>query len=85
MGLLGAESAAISNWELINFFFPRSNSEKEVVWLTGMYIAKAWEDLFIRSGEKLKAEQFFGFLRFKYRAAQLGARLPLNVIPGLFE
>ena len=85
VGLLGAESAAISNWELINLFFPRSNSEKEVVWITGMYIAKAWEDLFIRSGEKLKAEQFFGFLRFKYRAAQLGARLPLNVIPGLFE
>ena len=69
MGLLRAESAAISNWELINFFFPRSNSEKEVIWLTGMHIAKVWEDLFIRSGERLL--RLSSFLDFYVSSTEL--------------
>ena len=81
--LLGLNSALVSNWELINFLFPGSSSDKEAVWLIGTYIAGAWEETFVRGRAWLRAEQFFGFLRFKYKSDQLGARVSLGFIPGL--
>ena len=48
-----------------------------------IYVARVWEDTFVRGRAWLRAEQFFGFLRFKYRSDQLGARMPLATIPGL--
>ena len=80
--MLGS-SAQCSNWELLNLFLPSSNSDKESVWLVGTYVAKVWEETFVRGRSWLRAEQFFGFLRFKYRSDQLGARMPLAIIPGL--
>ena len=82
LDMLGG-SYNISNWELINLFLPNVSFEKEIVWLVGCYLAGVWSGIFFRSDGSLKAEQFFGFLKFKYKAAQLGSRMPLNVIPGI--
>ena len=82
--MLGVSSAHASNWKLINLHLPKSGSEKESVWLIGTYVARTWEEAFVRGRAWLRAEQFFGFLRFKYKSDQLGSRMPLNVIPGLF-
>ena len=84
LGLLGSNSQ-ISNWELINLFIPSTRFEKEVVWLVGTYVAEVWLSIFSRGSTCLKSDQFFGFLTFKYKAAQLGSRMPLNVIPGISE
>ena len=83
--LLGGNSASVSNWELINLFLPASNRKKDVVWLLGSYVAKVWEEVYVRGKTRVRWEVFFGFLKFKYRAAQLGARLPLGVISGLLD
>ena len=82
LGMMGLGSK-ISNWELINLFLPNTRFEKEIVWLVGTYVAGVWSELFHRGNAWLKAEQFFGFLKFKYKAAQLGSRLPLEMIPGI--
>ena len=84
MGMLEIGYVHLSNWELLNLLSPNSKSDKETVWLIGTYVARTWEDIFVRGKAWLRAEQFFGFLRFKYRADQLGSRLPLGFISGLF-
>ena len=84
VGMLGAGGAQVSNWEMINLVLPTSTFEKEIVWLVGSYVARVWEEIFVRGGAMVKAEQFFGFLRFKYRVDQQGSRTPLSFIPGLF-
>ena len=76
-------SLQISNWELINLYSPSTRFEKEVVWLVKTYVAGVWSEIFIRNGAFLKGDQFFGFLKFKYKAAQLGSRMPLSAIPGI--
>ena len=85
VGMLGDNSGQCSDWELLNLFHPSSNSEKESIWLIGTYVARVWEETFVRGGTMVKGEQFFGFLRFKYKTAQLGARLSLCTIPGMFD
>ena len=84
MDMLGISSVNASNWELINLHLPSSGWEKETVWLIGTYVAKAWEETFVRDKAWLRGDQFFGYLRFKYKSDQCGARMPLNLIPGLF-
>ena len=73
----------VCNWKLINYLMPVNNNEKEVVWLLGNYIWKCWKDLFSHPQDFLKEEEFFGFLRFKFRNDQQGARERLNDISSL--
>ena len=68
--VLGVGIASCSDWEIVNLRFPSSNSDKEGVWMLGTYVAKVWENIYIRGGSRLKEEQFFGFLKFKYKLAQ---------------
>ena len=73
----------VDNVDLVRYIFPGCTAEKEVVWLLGNYFEKAWKDLYISGEERLKADEFFGYLKFKYKADQLGARHSLDYIPGL--
>ena len=81
--MLGGGSGQCSNWELINLMFSEYGYEDQCVWLVGVYVAKVWEDLFVRDRTWLVGDKFFGYLRFKYKAAQLGSRAIFGVIPGL--
>ena len=72
LDLLSADPLVLSDWQIIYLHLPRSLNKNEVIWLLGIYVT-----------EVLKLDQFFGFLKYKYRKDQLGARLPLNLIPGL--
>ena len=83
MQLLGGNSDGVSNWEFINLFWPGSRREKDLVWMIGIYVAKVWEEIYVRGKSRLRMEVFFGFLTFKYKSAQLGARL--GMIPGLLS
>ena len=83
--MLGVDSTSVTNWELINLFLPNSSRKKDVAWLLGTFVARAWEDIFIRRKTRVGWEVFFGFLKFKYKAAQLGARMSLGLIPGLLN
>ena len=71
-----------SNLDLVTLKFPGSLGDKEGVWLMGTFVSWVWEKIFIRGAPVLKKEEFFGFLKFKYRIAhQLGTSL--GVLPGL--
>ena len=80
---MGVGSSQCSDWEFMNLLFPGSKSENEATWLVGTYAAWVWKEIYIHGKSWLRAEQFFGFLRFKYKSDQLGARLPF-AIPNLF-
>ena len=65
--------------ELIRFKLPKSNREKEVIWLLGHFVETIWNDLVKRGNPSLKAGEIFGYLKFKYRANQHGAKQSLNI------
>ena len=65
---------------MINLHLPDNRSSNEVIWLISSYV---WSALYVKGAAVLNDAQFFGFLKFKYKNDQLGARLPLNQIPGL--
>ena len=71
-----------SNFALINLTFPKCSNENEIVWLLGQFISAVWTEVYVKGGGELKSQTFFGFLRFKYKADQLGAWRRLS-FPGL--
>ena len=73
----------VSNNELIRYKFPASANDKEVVWLMGNYLTKVWENNFVRGKGHFNGDEFYGFLKFKYKADQLGSRTLLRNILGL--
>ena len=83
VNLLGVEETEISDSDLINLHLPRNRCSNEVIWLVGTYVGEVWGCLDIKSAASLSDDKFFGFLKFKYKMDQLGARLQLNPIPGL--
>ena len=75
--------ADLSDWTIINFLVPRNNFEDEVIWLIGNYLVKVWNDLYTRNKNELNEEEFFGFLTFKFKEDQRGARKKMRDIQGL--
>ena len=80
--MLGPSAHAVSNWELLNLFIPRSSLEKEILWLIGTTVHKFWVELFERDAVRMKDESFFGYLRFKYKQLELRSENSLQKIPG---
>ena len=76
-------NVSVSDWSLIHYFAPRNDYENETVWLIGNFIAKAWKELQGNNVPQLKDERFFGFLKYKFKEDQRGARTGLRDIPGL--
>ena len=70
-----------SDWEIVNLQFPGSRDDKKGVWLIGTFVARVWEEIFVKNVQRLKKEQFFGFLKFKYKM-DLQMEMPLGVFPG---
>ena len=80
VSLLGYD---VSNEVLIRYKFPACENDKEIVWLIGNYTMKAWESIYVRGKGYLNGDEFYGFLKFKYKADQLGSWHTLRNIPGL--
>ena len=72
----------IPDKQLISYLFPKCAWDKEVIWLLGNYLYSVWTSIHVKSADSVKWEQLFGFLKFKYREDQLGARHMLNPIVG---
>ena len=72
---------SMSNWKLINYMWPSCNNDLELTWLMGNYITQVW--LAHQANSFVKKEEFFGYLRFKFKADQLGSRRTMNPIPWL--
>ena len=66
----------ISNMDLITLKYPKNANDLFCVWLVGNYMQFVWNTVHVQ-GAHLKKEKVFGYLKFKYKADQLGARPPL--------
>ena len=77
VSLIGVD---VPDESLIRFMFPVSRYDTEVVWLLGNYLAEIWNLVHIRGDFKVKCEELFGFLKFKYKQDQQGARVHMNII-----
>ena len=80
--LIGLVGEDIPNDKLIRYNMPKSSKEIEAVWLLGNYISESWRRL--SSGYPfLRGSEFFGYLRFKFKDDQVGARVKMSDILGL--
>ena len=73
----------VDDGDLIRFNLPKCDRETELVWLLGNYVDMIWRNLYMKGKSSLKLDEFFGFLKFKYKEDQQGARPFLHHIPGL--
>ena len=69
----------ISNDDLIRLNFELSSVDMEITWLIGTYLAEVWTQVHIKKVFLIKKERFFGWLRFKFKNDQVGARPNLNI------
>ena len=72
----------VTDWSLLNLFFPSSAYDQENVWLISSYVLFVWDNVGGRDAE-VKLEQFFGFLTYKYREHQAWSRIQLKQIDGI--
>ena len=75
--------ADLSNWEIITLKLMKSSWENEIVWLVGSYLSETWKLLSLKGEIFLSREKVFGFLKFKYRIDQVGARYKFRHISAL--
>ena len=76
-----ARFASLSDLQWITLDIPKSKEYDCYVWLIGTYVDLVWRIVYGRGG-LLRREQVFGYLKYKYKADQLGVRVPI-VIPDL--
>ena len=60
----------ITDWDVINLFFPKSRHDKEIVWMLTHYVIYVWESVYVKESD-VKLEQFIGYLKFKYKQSQI--------------
>ena len=80
LSLIGVHTPVV---DILNFFFPSSVYDNEVVWLICSYVTKVWQEIYVRGRTNMKSEELFGFLKFKYKVDQQGKRQVMRQIPGL--
>ena len=67
----------VDNWMILNLMFPKSKLDNELIWLVSSYALYVWDSVYLR-GVEVRAEQFFGFLRFKYKELQTKGSIELG-------
>ena len=82
--VIGLTGTNVEDRDLVGFRLPQCVREMEIVWLLGNYFDMTWSNIYTKGKALLRLEEFFGYLRFKYREDQQGARPLLHYIPGLF-
>ena len=72
-------SISVTNLDLITLNLPKIKADGEVAWLIGIFLEETWKFFKGNEGNRLSERKLFGFLKFKFRADQLGARMPLDI------
>ena len=67
----------VDDWKILNLMFPKSRLDNELIWLVSSYVLHVWDSVYVR-GADVRAEQFFGFLRYKYKELQTGSSIHLK-------
>ena len=80
---LDPSMVVLSNAEFLSLQLPKSKMENEIVWLIATYATEIWRIRCLKHEVGVNKDKLFGFLRFKYRSDQVGARYKLQIIPFL--
>ena len=75
----------VSDNDLIRLKFPKSTYNNEIIWLMGSYIFMVWDYILRHGGTVIDRGKLFGYLKYKFKNDQLGARVQFKTIPGLFD
>ena len=67
----------VDDWKILNLMFPKSRLDNKLIWLVSSYALYVWDSVYVR-GAEVRAEQFFGFLRFKYKELQTRSSIQLK-------
>ena len=59
----------VDYWKILNLMFPKSKLDSELILLVSSYVWYVWDRVYVR-GANVRVEQFFGFLKFKYKELQ---------------
>ena len=75
---VGRFGSGVDDWRILNLMFPKSRFETELTWLVSSYVLYVWDSVHAR-GADVRAEQFFGFLTFKYKELQTRSTVLQNL------
>ena len=73
----GKFKTIVDDWMILNLMFPKSRLDKELTWLVSSYVWYVWDSVHVR-GSDVRAGQFFGYLRFKYKELQTYSSIVLE-------
>ena len=73
----GKFKTIVDDWKILNLMFPKSRLDNELVWIVSSYALYVWDSVYSR-GADVREEQFFGFLKFKYKELRTRCLLPLE-------
>ena len=79
ISIIPSGTSALSNMQLLTLDIPKFDEEKSYVWILGNYMELVWKLVHLQ-GVHLGKEKLFGYLKFKYKAEQLGARNSMKKI-----
>ena len=71
-----------SDFDLLTLQVPRNDYETELVWIISTYVFEIWSIMYENEEAKIDVDRMFGYLKFKYKMYQCGAR-PRMIIPAL--
>ena len=69
---LGKFKDNVNDWKIL-----KSRLDKELIWLVSSYVWYVWDSVHVR-GADVRAEQFFGFLKFKYKELHIRSSILLE-------
>ena len=67
----------IGSVQLLLLNFNAGKCEAEISWLLGNYVREVWTT-FVKKGRPIRRAELFGFLKFKFKSDQLGARFKMK-------
>ena len=65
--LLGSRN--VTDEALLKYQWPQSSKDREICFLLGHYVFVIWDMLMKRKLQCISEQEFFGYLRFKYKEA----------------
>ena len=79
--LVSLNPGSISDHDLLTLDFSCGEADIVSVWLVARYVEFTWKHFNSNGALYLKTDELFGYLKFKYKSDQEGARMKLGTIP----
>ena len=74
----------VTHQNILLLSFPKTAYENEVMWLVGSYFLFIWTSLQSDGASSVDKKKLFGFLKYKFKESQLGARIHLCLPSNVF-